>query len=231
MKPNLANQAWNGAEKCKQCRIRELVLFAGLQQDDFEQLHYPIIDIELAPGETLYKEQQVPDFVFTVRSGMIKLVRYLPNGNYRVVRLLRQGDLAGIEALHDTAYLHHAIALQETSICRIPIKDIEQLNQQSSHLYKQLTARWYKVQSDADIWLSELTVGNSKKRVANLLLYLAQHNSTNYFYLPGRQDIGALLAITTETASRIIAEFKRLKYLQLEPQGALIDIDKLKQIA
>jgi hypothetical protein len=63
------------------------------------------------------------------------------------------------------------------------------------------------------------------------LLYLAQHNSTNYFYLPGRQDIGALLAITTETASRIIAEFKRLKYLQLEPQGALIDIDKLKQIA
>jgi CRP-like cAMP-binding protein len=74
-----------------------------------------------------------------------------------------QGDLAGIEALHDTAYLHHAIALQETSICRIPIKDIEQLNQQSSHLYKQLTARWYKVQSDADIWLSELTVGNSLK--------------------------------------------------------------------
>lgn len=231
MKPNLVNQAWNGAEKCKQCRIRELVLFADLQQDDFEQLHHPIIDLELAPGDILYKEQQDPEFVFTVRSGMLKLVRYLPNGNYRVVRLLRQGDLAGIEALHNSPYLHHAIALQETSICRIPLADIEQLNQHSPHLYKQLTARWYKVQSEANIWLSELTVGNSKKRVANLLLYLAQHDSTTYFYLPGREDIGALLAITTETASRIIAEFKRLDYLQIEQQGALIDMDKLKQIA
>ena len=231
MKPALVRQAWNGAEKCKQCRIRELVLFADLQQDDFEQLHHPIIDLELAPGEILYKEQQAPEFVFTIRSGMIKLVRYLPNGSYRIVRLLRQGDLAGIEALHNSPYLHHAIALQETSICRIPLADIDQLNKHSPHLYKQLTARWYKVQSDANIWLSELTVGNSKKRVANLLLYLAQHDPTHYFYLPGREDIGALLAITTETASRIIAEFKRLDYLQIKQQGALIDMDKLKQIA
>lgn len=231
MKPSLFDQAWNGTEKCKQCGIRNLVLFADLQQDDFEQLHHPILDFDLTPGETLYKEQQAPEFVFTIRSGMVKLVRYLPNGSYRIVRLLQQGDLAGIEALHNTAYLHHAIALQNTSICRIPIEDIELLNLNSPHLYKQLTARWHKVQSDADIWLTELTMGNSKKRIANLLLYLAQNSSTDYFYLPGREDIGALLAITTETASRIIAEFKRLGYLQIAHQGALIDKDKLKQMS
>ncbi len=231
MEPDLVNKAWNGSEKCQRCRIRELVLFADLQQDDFEQLHHPIVDIELAPGDTLYKEQQKPEFVFTIRSGMIKLVRYLPNGSYRIVRLLQQGDLAGIETLNNTAYLHHAIALQDTSICRIPIENIDQLNQHSPHLYKQLTARWHRVQSDADIWLAELTVGNSKKRIANLLLYLAQQSSTEHFFLPHREDMGALLAITTETASRIIAEFKRLKYLQVESQGALIDKDKLKHIS
>jgi len=169
MNSSLFNQAWNGSEKCKQCSIRELVLFADLQQDDFEQLHHPIIDLELTQGDTLYKEHQAPEFVFTVRSGAIKLIRYLPNGNYRIVRLLHQGDLAGIEALNHTTYLHHAIALQDTSICRIPIEDIEQINLHSPHLYKQLTARWHKVQCDADIWLAELTVGNSKKRVAHLL--------------------------------------------------------------
>ena len=231
MEPSLFNQAWNGAEKCKLCRVRELVLFADLQQEDFELLHRPIVDFDLAPGENLYKEQQASEFVFTIRSGMIKLISYLPNGGYRIVRLLTQGDLAGIEALHNTAYLHHAIALQDTSICRIPVENIEQLNQNSPRLYKQLTARWYKVQSDADIWLAELTVGNSKKRIANLLLYLARHSSTDYFYLPGREDMGALLAITTETASRIIAEFKRLGYLQIAHQGALIDKDKLKQMS
>ena len=162
---------------------------------------------------------------------MIKLVRYLPNGSYRIVRLLQQGDLAGIEALNNTAYLHHAIALQDTSICRIPIEDIEKLNLHSPHLYKQLTARWHKVQSDADIWLAELTVGHSKKRIANLLLYLAQHSPTDYFYLPSREDIGALLAMTPETASRIIAEFKRLGYLQINAQGALVNKNKLQQLS
>jgi len=230
MKPTSINQAWNGAEKCGQCPIRHLVLFADLQQDDFNQLHIPIHDLEIAAGNAIYTEKEDAQYVYTIRTGMVKLVRYLPNGNYRIVRLLQLGDLAGIEALSGSAYMHHAITLQDTAVCRIPIKDIEQLNLSSPHLYKQLTARWQKVQSDADIWLAELTVGNSKKRVANLLLYLSHYQSGEYFYLPGREDIGAIVAISTETASRIIAEFKRLGYLLSTPQGTTINAEKLQQI-
>lgn len=230
MKPTLINQAWNSTEKCRQCPIRHLVLFADLEQDDFHQLHFPIHDLEIEAGNTLYKEKEDAQFVYTIRSGMVKLVRYLPNGSYRIVRLLQLGDLAGMEVLNGSAYLHHAITLQNTSVCRIPVKDIEQLNLGSPHLYKQLTARWQKVQSDADIWLAELTVGNSRKRVANLLIYLSQHKSGEYFYLPGREDIGAILAISTETASRIIAEFKRLGYLFTKHHGATINKAKLEQV-
>lgn len=224
------NQAWNGADKCKLCPIRDLVLFADLQQEDFNQLHFPIIDMELQAGDSLYLENENANFVYTIRSGSIKLVRYLPNGSYRIVRLLQLGDLAGMEALNGNTYQHHAIALQNTSICRIPIEDIELINQHSPHLYKQLTARWQRIQNDADIWLSELTVGHSKKRIANLLLYLANHHKNTYFPLPSREDIGALLAITTETASRIIAEFKRLGYLQVTTQGAVINKHKLEKL-
>ncbi len=125
-------------------------------------MHAPIQDLDFATGESLYVEKESARHVFTIRSGMVNLVRYLPNGSYRIVRLLQQGDLAGIEALSGSDYLHHAITLQDTAVCRIPIENIEQLNLSSPHLYKQLTARWQKVQSDADIWLVELTVGNSK---------------------------------------------------------------------
>lgn len=162
----------------------------------------------------------------------MKLVCNLPNGSYRIIRLLYQGDLAGIETLNGTPYLHHAIALQNTEVCRIPVADIEHLIQKSPHLYRQLTLRWQKVQSEAKIWLAELTVGSSKQRVANLLLYLASQNNTDAsFYLPAREDIGAILAITTETASRIIAEFKRLGLLQTQRHKAQIDKTKFKQIA
>jgi CRP-like cAMP-binding protein len=231
MKPFAIGQAWNQAEKCQQCGIRELVLFADLQRDDFNLLHLPIDDIELQAGDFLYKEKEAAKFVYTIRSGLLKQVRYLANGSYRVIRLLRQGDLAGIEALNGLPYLHHTITLQDTSVCRIPVEDIEQLNHKSSHLYKRLTTHWQKVQNDADIWLTELTVGNSRKRVANLLIYLASNSANDSFYLPTREDIGALLAITTETASRIIAEFKRLGLLQTQRYTAKADILKLKQIS
>ena len=229
MKDTLINQASTGIEKCQQCSIRELVLFADLQQNDFNLMHQPISNIKIKAGDTLYKEKDAANFVYTLCAGMIKLVRYLPNGNYRIVRLLQLGDLAGIEALHGLAYLQYAIALKDTEICRIPIADIEQLNRKSPNLYKQLTARWQKIQSDADIWLTELTVGNSKKRVGNLLLYLDDQNVDESFYLPAREDIGALLAITTETASRIIAEFKRQGLLQTKQHIAQIDRAKLEQ--
>lgn len=229
MKDTLINQAWTGIEKCQQCCIRELVLFADLQQDDFNLLHKPISDLKIKAGDTLYNEKTAAHFVYTIRSGMIKLVRYLPNGNYRIVRLLHPGDLAGIEALNGLTYLHHAIALKNTEICRIPIADIELLNRNSPNLYKQLTARWQKVQSDADIWLAELTVGSSKKRVAHLLLYLDAKNINESFYLPARKDLGALLAITTETVSRIIAEFKRQGLLRTRQHSAQIDKARLEQ--
>lgn len=230
MKSTAIKQAWNGAEKCRQCPIRELVLFADLEQDDFNLLHLPIDDFVVQPGENLYNENDAAKYVYTIRSGMVKLVRYLPNGNYRIVRLLHQGDLAGIESLNGSTYLHHALALQSTAVCRIPIEDIEELNNKTPHLYKQLTARWQKVQSDADIWLAELTVGNSKKRVANLLLYLASKSLDNSIVLPAREDIGALLAVTTETASRITAEFKRLGYIQKQGNNILIDKTSLENL-
>ncbi len=230
MKLSKIDQAWNGTEKCSQCHIRDLVLFADLQREDFDLLHHPIDDIELKAGDTLYKQNEPPKYVYTLRSGLIKLVRYLPNGSYRIVRLLRQGDLAGIEALNQTPYLQQAIALKKTAICRIPTEDIEQLNRNSPHLYKQLTVRWQKVQHDADIWLAEFTAGSSRKRLANLLLYLSDIQDGERLYLPSREDIGALLAITTETASRIIAEFKRVGYIQTRGRSAIIDKHQLKKI-
>ncbi|NOQ64479.1 MAG: cyclic nucleotide-binding domain-containing protein [Methyloprofundus sp.] len=230
MKAITINQAWNGAEKCDQCPIRHLVLFADLQQEDFSQLHQPINDMDFRAGSALYQENESAQFVYTIRSGMVKLIRYLPNGSYRIVRLLQLGDLAGIEALNGSKYQHHAVILQHASVCRIPIEDIERLNFNSPHLYKQLTARWQKVQQDADIWLAELTVGNSKKRVASLLMYLANSTANQSFFLPSREDIGAILAITTETASRIIAEFKRLGYLKTEQQNAFINQAALEKI-
>ncbi len=223
-------EAWTGHPKCQHCNVRKLALFADLNQQDFDLIHQPIEDQEYKHGESIYTMTDSPLFVYTIRSGLVKLVHDLANGSYRIVRILRQGDVAGIEALNGTAYLQNAIALLPTSVCRIPVSEIQRLNNESPRLSKQLTARWYKAISDADTWLSELTAGTSKHRVASLLLYLDDNKHSEACYIPSREDIGAILAITTETSSRIIAEFRRNGWIDVNGNTAKIDNVALKKI-
>jgi len=225
MEPKQIEKVWHSGLKCEQCAIRNLVLFADFDKDDFELIHRPINEFEMGVGDTLYSQGDASEAVFTLRSGLVKLVSYLADGSIRIVRIIKAGDVVGLEALDNKQYLHHAIILEKASFCRIPVSQIKMLEEHSPHLSKQLTARWQRVISDADVWLSQLSCGFAKQRVAYLLLYLAEGNEAGECYLPTRQDIGAILAVTTETASRVIAEFKRLGIVKLLSQHKVL-LDK-----
>ncbi|MCH9698097.1 MAG: Crp/Fnr family transcriptional regulator [Gammaproteobacteria bacterium] len=223
-------QAWQGHSKCLHCNVRKLALFADLNQNDFDLIHQPITEFDYDAGEVIYAMTDTPDYVYTIRSGLVKLVHDLANGTYRIVRILKQGDVAGIEALNGTAYLQNAVTLLPTSVCRIPVTEIERLNRESPRITKQLTARWYQAVSDADIWLSELTSGHSRRRIASFLLHLDDNKQAEQFYIPTREDIGAILGITTETASRIIAEFRRNGWISIDGSKANINRSFLQEL-
>ncbi len=223
------NQAWNGEDGCVNCNIRKQALFGDLTRQDFDLLHLPILELGLSAGETLYHADDAASYVYTVRSGMIKLVNFLPDGEYRIVRLLRPGDLAGIEALNARPYLNHAVAMQKSEVCQISLTEVELLNEQTPHLCKKLTALWQQVQNDADVWLGQLTVGASGQRVVRLLLYLADTAGKSEFVLPSGEDMGAILAITKETVSRTMAELKRQGLVQTESPLARINYQGLEQ--
>lgn len=201
--------AWSGHPRCENCAIRHLVLFADLQHEDFQLIHEPIAQQEIAVGDRLYRAGDAPEYVFTVRSGLLKLVHYLPEGSQRIVRLLHQGDVGGMEALLGEPYHHHAIALERVEFCRIPVPVIERLSRETPRLHHQLLKRWQGAVGDAEAWLTDLATGPAHARVARLLVRLAEASPTVDCYLPHREDLGAMVGVTMETASRIIAEFKR----------------------
>ena len=209
-------EAWSGQADCKQCSLRESVLFAGLRASDFEKLHQPINQLTLQPGQHLYHAGDNGDRLFTIRSGVLKLVQYLPDGAQRIVRLIRTSDVAGLESMVGKAYEHDAIVLQPTEICCLPVDTVRMLGKENPDLHVELLRRWQHALSEADAWLTELSTGPARERVARLLLRLVRDEEHPECTLFGREDLGAMLGITTETASRTIAEFKR--------QGLLNDL-------
>ena len=202
-------QAWSGKNvDCLTCAIRSSALLSGLEEQDFEQMHEPVEQIDMRPGEVLYKVGEVGKHLFTVRSGLIKLVQYLPDGTPRIVRLMRTTDAFGLELLVDNHYEHEAVVLRAAGMCRYPKEAVESLSRTNPVFHKDLMSRWQKSLTDAEKWLTLLSTGSAKKRMANLLLSLREEGSDECF-LFSREDIGSILSITIETASRTISEFKR----------------------
>ena len=224
--------AWEGQADCLSCTLRNSVLFAGLEGPDFDLIHQPIDLYALPPGSTLYRAGDTGDRMYTIRTGILKLVQYLPDGTQRIVRLLRGTDVAGMEALLGEPYQHDAVVLQPTQTCSLPVSVVKTLSQTNPVLHKELLKRWQKALTEADAWLTELSTGSAKQRVARLLLRLVSNDQTSECTLFSREDMGAMLGITTETASRTIAEFKRQSLLiETQPNIFLLDIPNLKHIA
>jgi CRP/FNR family transcriptional regulator, anaerobic regulatory protein len=224
-------EAWTGVADCLNCNIRQSVLFAGLEEADFQELHRPIDQLDFSAGATIYRAGEEGASLFTIRSGLVKLTHYLPDGGQRIVRLLRKTDVLGLECTISDAYQHTAIALQPTEACRLPAPCVKRLLRGNQRLFHALMAKWYEALSDSDRWIVDLSTGTARERVIRLLLWLSELEKESACSLFSREDLGAVLGLTTETASRTMAELKR-QGLIAEPSlnRFVFDDAKLRQI-
>ena len=232
VKATQIDAAWKGAAACQSCGVRHLVLFADLQADDFVHIHTPIEEVHVEAGTQLYGMGDPADALLTIRRGLVKLVSLLPDGTQRIVRLVRVGGVAGLEALVKPHYDHVAVAVQPVEFCRIPVTTIRQLQASTPRLHQRLMEKWHEALSTADGFLAHLSTGSARQRVARLLLLLADETPYAPVRLFTREDMGAILAITLETASRTISDFKRNGAIRDLGHGQVTcDIDALTRIA
>ncbi len=163
-----------GRSDCSQCSIRGTALFADLQHEDFEQARGQIEDLQLKADAYLYHMGSAADAVFSLRSGVVKLVRYSPEGQQRVVRVLKAGDIVGLEALVSGAYGNAAQALTDIQLCRIPLPLLQTLEEAHPILRHRIMQQWHVALDKADSWLAELAGGQApaRTRLARLMLQL-----------------------------------------------------------
>jgi len=210
--------AWQGTSDCRSCQIRNLVLFSELEESDFEFIHAPIDDLNFPAGEQVYREGSSAVGIFTVRQGILKIVRVSQDGRERIVRVLRPGDVAGLEALANQHYDTDAYALTDVKVCRIPLSVMDNLASNSPKIHKSLMIKWQKTLRDADDWLADLNFGSAKQRLARFVLKMRDDSDPTLTTMFAREDMGAMLDLTLETISREITKILN--------SGALTQLDK-----
>ena len=195
---------------CSLCETRKLGLFRTLEDAELSAGQVPIHAEHIAAGAVIFRPGEPGNVVYTIRSGLVRFERHGAQGARRIVRLAGRGDLIGQEALLHRPCLDEAIACTEVDLCRIPCALIDELTQRDGRLPQELMHRLQAALEDAETWVAELSTGLARRRVLHLLATLARYpDAAGRIWLPRRDEIGAMLDMTLETASRLISQLRR----------------------
>lgn len=168
-------------------------------------------------ADTLYREWQEAGVVYRIKSGLVKLIRYLPNGRARIVRLHGKGSLVGLSGLLEPRYEHTAVAVGRVEADAVPVNSLVRLRSDNPALYCRLLEEWYTQLQTADTWITQFSTGSIRARVARLVNYLSeieQKAPSTEVELLTCEEMAAVLGVTPESVSRILAEFKRDQMLR-----------------
>ncbi len=225
MIPIKIQSAWRGTSDCRSCAVREVALFSQLTSEDFALIHTPIDDLAYRANQVLFSEGDKAGGIFTLRSGTLKLSRITADGRRRIVRLLRPGDVVGLEALATGRYDSEAAALTDVTLCRIPTDVVHMLNQSSPRMYAGLLDKWQKALREADDWLVLINFGTARQRVCHFILNMRHTTDPSVVTLFSRLDMGAMMDLKLETVSREISALVKVGALQsMDKTGRLYSI-------
>lgn len=188
----------------------------------------PLAPAELAEVNELFREDgyRAEEYIYftgdpatrlyVVAAGKIKLLRHSLEGKDVVLEVLGPGDLLGsLAALGDAEYADTAQAQTGVCVLGIAAEDFQRVLQRYPAValkVLELTAARLQGAHDA---IRQLSAEPVERRIAAALLKLAaklgeQKPEGLLIQMPlSRQDIAAMTGATTETASRILSQFRK----------------------
>ncbi len=194
--------------------------------------------IQHKPQQAIYHQGSRSDAVYFITNGLLKLIAHLPNGRARIVRLHRPRSVIGLSSLLGQVNDHTAVTVTKLNTLRLPENSLQRLRKEDPFSYVWLVECWYAYLQEADTWITQFSTGPIRGRVARLLAFLSgfePEHAANQVQLLTCEEMGSILGVTSESVSRIIAEFKRQNILHLENNKSIelytTDTVRLRQIA
>ena len=218
------------------CDVSHKRIFSTLNTEELELFDKTKVCLFFRKGQSFFNEGSYPLGLYCLDAGKVKLEHSGDEGKMQIVRMKKGGDLLGYRALFcGEKYNASAVAIEDTNLFFIPkdtVFEVLKINHRLSMDMLRLLAHDLRA---AENHLTELAQKPVRERLAKALLYLKEtygledDQSTINVQL-SREEIADLVGTATETAIRLLSEFRQEGIIELI--GKKISIaDKSKLIA
>lgn len=227
------------SESCKTCSLAELCLPRGLQNEEMQRLDDVIkTRCVVHSGDMLFKEGNRNRSIYAVRSGSVKTFTVMESGDEQILGFHLPGEIIGLAGLDEAIHNCSSKALETSSICELPLDELETICLQIPSLQKQLLKLISREISQDHKMLLLLAKKNSDQRVATFLLSLSGRfklrglSSQSFILSMSRQDIANYLGLAVETVSRILTKLSDDKVIDVTRRAIqIVNHDRLLEIA
>lgn len=223
---------------CKECNLRELCFPHGMSDAELANMEAVVDQPKpLHKNDFLYRDGDNSRAIYAVRSGCVKTMTESANGDEQIVGFHLPGELLGLDGFADGVHTCNALALETSSVCELPLNQLENLCHVLPGLQRQMRRIMGKeVNSDHKLLLL-LGKMTAEERLASFLLSLSsrmeeRHWKDSEFNLSmPRQDIANYLGMAVETVSRLFATFQNEKIIDVDRRHiTILDMQRLKAI-
>ncbi len=224
--PPSPRQRWEARTQgaaCALCHLNTQCLPEGMaapERADFMRLiarHRKI-----ATGAALFREGDVFENLYFVKTGSIKTVMLMDDGREQITGFHLPGDMLGLDAINGCVHTCDAIALDDARVCALPFAQVSRMGRDCAPVQgyvQHKLAREVVREQQLMLLLGRMT---AEERVAAFLRDLANRfaergQSPNEFTLPmAREEIGNYLGLTLETVSRYFSRLKHAGVLNVD---------------
>ena len=225
--------------RCRDCSVYRLGLAPGHLAADPQLLTRIARNRrELRRGEYLFRLDEPLRAIYAVRFGTLKSYVFSDDGRMQITGFHIAGEALGLSDLARGRHSTEAQALESTSLCEIPLADLETISREIPSVTRQLQY----ILSDEIHHYQRLALllgrKTAEERLASFLLdlssrYLSRGFSPLVFHLSmSRGDIGTHLGIAEETVCRLFTRFQEDGLIEVRRrQVRLLFPDRLRLLA
>ena len=198
------------------CVLCESRLYPGLSKEQVCQIRERLIREMYEPHEVLFREGGEAAFLFSLRSGQVKLTTSMPDGRQQILRIAVAGQLLGIETFKGQRYPFTAEAITDVVACKISHRDLRQILEVNPAVSLRVIESLSQELDQAESLIRDLGLKTSPEKVSSFLLSLIPQRGDPDAELPlrlSRREIAEMLGLTEETVSRVMADFARKKII------------------
>lgn len=183
------------------CQVGELNLISGNKSFQIYQ-----------KGQIIFHEGSRVNNLYCIFQGKVKMTKTGGDGKAQIMRFVREGDNMGYRALmSDAPYACSAVALEDCIVCSVPRPDVLNLLESNAQFTRALLRQLTDSLNDTETRMLHMTYKPVRERLAGALLLLhrvfSQDGQATTIPI-SREDLASLIGTATETASRLVSEFK-----------------------